>query len=92
MAKTKRPGAIVIDTARFDVVEFTVAGTGTFPLDMLRYDRCWAKTQEDTTILRSTAYKPSKHELTVTLQSIGTAAPTIDRWESYGWSVVTATS
>lgn len=89
MPKTKRPGATVIDTARFEVIEFTVAGTGTFPLDMLRYDRCWPKTQEDTNAVRAGTNHPSKtHPLPVTLHSIGAAAPTIGRWESYGWRVI----
>jgi hypothetical protein len=84
MAKTPTP------------TEFTVRGTGLFPFDMLRYDSCWPKSQEDTAAIEATTRRrtrgsienPGPAELTVvTLLTIGTNAPTEARWDSFGWKV-----
>lgn len=83
MSKTKRLGAQVIETARFELVSFTVTGSNEFPLDMLRYDRCWPATASDASAIRRAAGAARS----ITLQSIGFSSPTIKRWESFGWTV-----
>ena len=66
--------------------QFTVRGTGTFPLDMLRYDGCYPKETkdalniaEDCNMRTVTLIKPvdSKNN-----------TPTFDRWKSFGWTVI----
>lgn len=69
---------------------FTVRGEGAFPFDMLRYDSCWPATENDAATMeramrprtRSTAYE-------VALSTASPNAPSVPRWESFGWEVVT---
>ena len=69
---------------------FTVEGTGSFPVDMLRYDMCWPKTEAH----ESVAIPNSFHERNIgapwriTLVTVKDTAPTVDRWASFGWKVV----
>lgn len=66
--------------------EFVVEGSHDFPFDMLRYDACWPRTQEDTP---KVGYRPrgkSAPKRQVTL--VSHKAPTPDRWASFGWDVV----
>jgi hypothetical protein len=68
--------------------EFTVEGRLDFPFDMLRYDQCWPKSESRDVV----AMAPSAHSTLfregrrVTL--MGLKAPTIGRWESFGWKVI----
>ena len=64
---------------------FTVAGKGTFPLDMLRYDQCWPKAPKDADEIKSEG-ESFRSARTVTLQSWKGEA-TAARWSSYGWEV-----
>jgi hypothetical protein len=66
-------------------VEFTVSGSGEFPADMLRYDACWPRRQEDVTEAFPGGPRPRLER-----RSVGMAShklPTVGRWESFGWSV-----
>ena len=68
---------------------FSVEGIGKFPVDMLRYDMCWPKTQQDT--INLTPLEPMIGYTVprqVTLVSVKDSAPTVARWESFGWKVV----
>ena len=56
---------------------YTVYGSGTFPLDMLRHDQCWPTD--------GGGLEPSREKRTVYLASY--RAPTNDRWSSFGWIV-----
>lgn len=65
---------------------FTVAGKGTFPVDMLRYDRCFPARDSD--VVRSLA--DGQREIT-----LATCAPrkvghlvTEKRWATFGWTVI----
>lgn len=58
---------------------YTVSGGGSFPLDMIRFDRCWPRASRDVEKLDSKELR--KVEL------ISIAAPTIARWNSFGWQV-----
>jgi hypothetical protein len=61
-------------------VKYVVEGAGSFPLDMLRYDRAWFATEADA----GTAQHDRKIR-TVTLR--GLDYPTGARWESFSWRV-----
>lgn len=66
--------------------EFTVTGEGPFPADMLRYDACWPRTQDD---VQASFPGGPRHGVklprAVTLR--GVKPPTVGRWESFGWKV-----
>ena len=63
--------------------DYMVQGLGTFPVDMLRYDSCWPKRQEDVTAIQR--YERNKIRI-VHIRSY--RLPTFRRWESFGWTVV----
>lgn len=63
----------------------TVQGVGQFPADMLRYDEAWPlRTEDAQKIERAGILRGSRQ---VTLLSVRNA-PTTERWESFGWRVV----
>jgi hypothetical protein len=74
-------------------IKFTVEGRGDFPLDMLRYDRCFPRTGTDAeTIL------PPEHlrgPRCVTLVALARDSrwwePERGRWISFGWTVIDVT-
>ena len=70
--------------------EFTVQGNGIFPLDMLRYDSCYpVESTSVNNITDGSYFNPGIYDqgiYTVTLRS--ERAPTIGRWESFGWKVL----
>lgn len=55
-----------------------------FPFDMLRYDSCWPKSQND--VARLSAIDGVQRS--VELETDERNAPTIERWESFSWRVV----
>ena len=62
---------------------FSVVGKGHFPLDMLRYDACWPDSPDSVARLEANQI----HIETVQVDLIGNRAPTVARWNSFGWSV-----
>lgn len=71
---------------------FTVRGRGIFPVDMLRYDRCWPiegerGIQEALWSPDTGQYEPQRGERTVTLRSAERFI-TDARWSSFGWCVI----
>lgn len=62
--------------------EFTVEGSGVFPYDMLRYDRCWPAHESPDSVQIGRTSRPRQ----VTLRGLQPA--TVGRWESFGWKVV----
>jgi hypothetical protein len=67
-------------------IEFTAEGRGQFPVDMLRYDRCYPKTTNDAVALTGDQQRTVK---LVSYRDTGfTREPTKGRWESFGWRVV----
>jgi hypothetical protein len=66
--------------------EFTVSGSYPFPLDMLRYDRCWPKSQDDVSSMMANSRHTIGGQSKVTM--VGLRRPTIDRWSSFGWKLV----
>lgn len=65
--------------------EFMVEGQGHFPVDMLRYDACWPVTSED--VCRMPLGTIRKLEI-VKVRMASHRAPTVDRWASFGWRVI----
>lgn len=70
---------------------FTVSGRAVgFPVDMLRHDRAWPASREDSdTIAGSYGDRSGRaRRWQITLETDNDAAPSIARWQSYGLSVV----
>lgn len=66
--------------------EFTVEGDGLFPFDMLRYDHCWPKSEaHDSTALGGGHDRELRRVVLVTGSA---AAPTPNRWKSFGWRFI----
>lgn len=66
-------------------VVFDVVGSGSFPVDMLRYDRCWPESQSDVSVAFSGGVTERR------VQMRGLLPPTEQRWASFGWRVVAKT-
>lgn len=79
---TARQADKLIEAAQ-NAIEYTVEGTSSFPVDMLRYDRCWPAHGTDASYI---ATHPSTTLIRIHLQ--GLKLPTVTRWESFGWRVV----
>jgi hypothetical protein len=70
---------------------FMVAGHGTFPFDMLRYDHCWPETEaKDSHKLDTPSMDGDDwaRERVVALLTDSPNAPTVGRWKSMGWVVI----
>lgn len=72
-----------------DVYNFYVAGKGSFPVDMLRYDGCYPVSSEDASkiLIHGTDddyFQIRQVKLRATLEH-GRITP--DRWASFGWHV-----
>lgn len=67
------------------LVSYTVIGSGSFPIDMLRYDQAFPASEYDSGIMaesgnrqvRLNSYSAHAGKLSVSRQ----------RWESFGWTV-----
>lgn len=64
---------------------FVVRGRGEFPRDMLRYDDCMFATHADEKAAGE-GYVQGERRVTLLTQK---REPTLARWESFGWRVVT---
>ena len=68
-----------------------VAGAGTFPLDMLRYDHCWPETSGDVEILHASITRDQNQYLLRVVNESWQKDPmkayTIARWESFGATI-----
>jgi hypothetical protein len=68
---------------------FTVEGSGSFPIDMLRYDACWPQSERyDTPAIQQDPFSEPKKRRRVVLVTDNPSAPTVGRWESFTWKVV----
>ena len=65
--------------------EYVVTGRGDFPLDMLRYDRCWPMSSSDVARLEHLTSREPRSVLMMSYDK-----PTIERWSSFGWSCGTS--
>jgi hypothetical protein len=60
--------------------EYKVTGRGSFPLDMLRYDRAWPAYESE---ISAFAWEASTRTLTLRSYQL----PTTARWSSFLWAV-----
>lgn len=67
---------------------FTVRGGGAFPLDMLRYNSCWPARGVDVVALHRGMGQPHRATAAREVTLEGVDVPTNDRWESFGWTVI----
>lgn len=71
----------------------TVAGSGAFPLDMLRFLQAWPARSEDVqaihrSICRETLAEPvDRIEIRIETDSTP-SVHTLERWRSFGWHVI----
>ena len=65
---------------------YKVNGTGTFPIDMLRYDCAYPASSEAVSAM-GVGY-PRDESARRTVELLSHHRPTIDRWRSFGWLVV----
>jgi len=63
-------------------IEIIVEGAGQFPFDMLRYDSCFPKGEEDAAAMES--HRRERRRVTLCSPSV----PTKDRWDSFMWRVI----
>jgi hypothetical protein len=64
---------------------FVVHGDDQFPIDMLRYDLCYPKSETDSHEIER-SFRPREHgDRRVTL--VSSKHPTEERWGSFGWAV-----
>lgn len=73
---------------------FTVQGSGTFPIDMLRFDSAYPATETVSGRIEATFNRhhdplAGTSEKPISLHHRGERdwEPTVGRWESFGWSV-----
>jgi hypothetical protein len=66
-------------------MEFTVTGRFPFPIDMLRYDRCYPATEKDSSLMVGAL--SGSREITLRLVTDRPAGPTEARWNSFMWHV-----
>jgi len=64
---------------------FTVIGKGTFPFDMLRYDRCFPHSTNDAGWINESDRQ--RHIVLVSQNPRKLWMPTFERWRSFGWVV-----
>lgn len=79
---TTRQRDKLIEAAQ-NAITFDVTGTGSFPVDMLRYDHCWPAQSEDGILLDASHVKAPR-----SIRMRGLTGPTPARWRSFGWKVV----
>lgn len=72
-----------------------------FPIDMLRYDRCHPKGEDDSVLItgtfwrqrvsRTAAEEAEAADFSISIMKVGTSKtwrPRAARWESFGWEVI----
>ena len=71
---------------------FIVKGTGSFPIDMLRYDQCFPDDQESAAKIANSVYHSrmatQDGEICLAAWRLIGWEPTKKRWESFLWKVV----
>jgi hypothetical protein len=71
--------------------KFKVQGSGSFPVDMLRYNACYpADTEDAIEMLADHRDEDYNKPRTITLSTLAHKGwePTNGRWESFGWRVL----
>jgi hypothetical protein len=69
--------------------KFTVEATHSqFPIDMLRYDSCYPAAEEMAARIEATFRRGHYETTQVTLVKPNGGEPTVGRWNSFGWTVI----
>ena len=72
---------------KFHAFTFIVTGDGRFPIDMMRYDRCVPRTQDD--VAKMIDHNATRRVEMIAYTPVGNKLePTGGRWISFGWGVV----
>jgi hypothetical protein len=66
----------------------TVSGTGRFPCDMLRYDRCYPATEHDSNAIMDTFTRLVQGKWTIKLVKSTDGQWTDGRWASFGCTII----
>ena len=61
-----------------------VEGRDEFPINMLHYDQCWPERELDSGLIQ----RHGENRI-ILVRGDRTVGPTVDRWKSYGWKVLT---
>ena len=73
---------------------YSVEGFAPFPHDMLRYDESWPATESDAGVMERLGDRPRRGPddpgVRVRLATFS-GQPTVERWRSFGWTVVEGT-
>jgi hypothetical protein len=77
---TTRQRDKLIEAAQ-NAIFFAVVGSGDFPHDMLRYDKCWPASEGASRLIGETGRLRR-------VEMKGLREPTARRWYSFGWSVI----
>ena len=79
-------------TKKETALQFTVLGRGGFPMDMLRYDGCYPKSEKDTVTMQSDGLREVMLHKTLNWghphELLKVWVPTVGRWNSFGWAVL----
>jgi hypothetical protein len=67
------------------VYTFTVVGDDQFPVDQLRYDLCYPRSERDSHEIERSFRPRERQQRRITLAS--SKHPTEERWGSFGWLV-----
>lgn len=67
---------------------FKVQGTTNFPLDMLRYDKCYPHEQVDVSNMLDDLDRDLTTVTLVHRDDKKVWLPTKDRWHTFGWDVI----
>jgi hypothetical protein len=71
---------------KLNLKTFTVRGKGSFPVDMLRYDKCWPATMDDAEVMAEVIAQPVVGKVDIKLTTC--IQPTPERWRLFGWYVL----
>lgn len=78
--------------AGLEVIDFTVEGAGSFPIDMLRFDQAWPRGEDDAGQIHASFNRSGKRRRIRLHSYKDTRAPdyglTLGRWRSFCWQVV----
>lgn len=74
------------------ITTVVVTGTGRFPIDMLRYDRCVPASSEDAGKIERVTFRDGDAvHVTLKRYSLNPDLPTMARWQSFLWDVTLVT-
>lgn len=70
-----------------DLYVYNVTGSGPFPIDMLRYDQAWPKSEGRDSAAIESSFLPRQGARVREITLGSHTTPTEVRWKSFGWTV-----